>query len=556
MAIFHIIRVNLVYTDNPLYLCREKIFAMKRMKYIWLWLLLAVVPGACSKDGGSDLSGGEEERDTEVYHEMIVLGNKLDDPYTVDNMTKALASVYPTKAGRTDIRPSDIYVRFLPADEDQYKRLQELGVEMLDHPMDYEILREGDYYHDPSVDEDKITWQYAVVSPSFQFPEGIPYEVLDECYIPNEAVTRADDGIDWAAVERESFRLTGNENLYVPETKGEATRPEGRIMIVDDKYAEGKPFGVAGVMVSCNVFVKFASCYTDRDGYYEMPQYFSWRPRYRLVFKNKIGFGIGLNLILIPASFSTLGKGSPHGIDEIIHKDSDRKLFARCVTNNAAWDYFQRCSEEDLNLPKPPSDVRFWIFYKKDLSSAAMLKHGTVLGKGLFAKFLGEFRSIIQVFLPDITLGVSNADDYAAIYNLVVHELAHASHFTRVGVDYWDRYIEYIISSFVRSGGVVYGTGTESDSGYCEIGEMWAYYLEQKLYSDRYGGNPPSFGQEWWFFPQIFRYLDERGMTPSEIIKALDGEVASREALKAKLVSLYPGRKAIIDEVFARYTNE
>ena len=235
MVIFHIIRVNLVYTDNPLYLCREKIFAMKRMKYIWLWLLLAVVPGACSKDGGSDLSGGEEERDTEVYHEMIVLGNKLDDPYTVDNMTKALASVYPTKAGRTDIRPSDIYVRFLPADEDQYKRLQELGVEMLDHPMDYEILREGDYYHDPSVDEDKITWQYAVVSPSFQFPEGIPYEVLDECYIPNEAVTRADDGIDWAAVERESFRLTGNENLYVPETKGEATRPEGRIMIVDDK---------------------------------------------------------------------------------------------------------------------------------------------------------------------------------------------------------------------------------------------------------------------------------------------------------------------------------
>jgi hypothetical protein len=45
-------------------------------------------------------------------------------------------------------------------------------------------------------------------------------------------------------------------------------------------------------------------------------------------------------------------------------------------------------------------------------------------------------------------------------------------------------------------------------------------------------------------------------MTPSEIIKALDEDVASREALKAKLVSLYPGRKAIIDEVFARYTNE
>ena len=143
-----------------------------------------------------------------------------------------------------------------------------------------------------------------------------------------------------------------------------------------------------------------------------------------------------------------------------------------------------------------------------------------------------------------------------AAYNLVVHELAHASHFKQVGVDYWDRYLEYLLTSFVSSGGVVYGSGTETDSNYCEIAEMWAYYLEQKLYSERYGGNPPSFGQEWWFFPQIFRYLDERGMTPAEIIKALDESVVSRETLKAKLVSLYPGRKAIIDEVFARYTNE
>ena len=47
-------------------------------------------------------------------HGMIVLGEQLEDPYTVANMEEALASVYPTKAGRIALDPTDLYVRFLP----------------------------------------------------------------------------------------------------------------------------------------------------------------------------------------------------------------------------------------------------------------------------------------------------------------------------------------------------------------------------------------------------------------------------------------------------------
>ena len=36
--------------------------------------------------------------------------------------------------------------------------LQRQGFELLDHPMDYEIVREGDWYHDPGVPEGEITW--------------------------------------------------------------------------------------------------------------------------------------------------------------------------------------------------------------------------------------------------------------------------------------------------------------------------------------------------------------------------------------------------------------
>ena len=170
-----------------------------------------------------------------------------------------------------------------------------------------------------------------------ELPENITYEILDDCYIPDpSADTKSEDGIDWAEVEREAFRITGNSELIAEDscasrTKGESGSPAGRITIIDDKYNGGQPFGVAGVKVICNVFVKFGSAYTDRDGYYSISKKFTSKPRYRLRFKNKEGFSIGLNLVLISASTSALGKGSANGMDVTITQDSERKSMSdRC----------------------------------------------------------------------------------------------------------------------------------------------------------------------------------------------------------------------------------
>ena len=167
--------------------------------------------------------------DALIGHGCIVLGERLDDPYSVDNMTKALASLYPTKADRIVVPTTDWYVRFLPADEEQYTRLERMGLLLLDHPMDYEILQEGDWYHDPAVPEDRITWQYAVVKPDFDFPQDIPYELLDKCYIPAEESGTKADAIDWAAVERESFRLTGNPVLPADAGASRSVQTKARI---------------------------------------------------------------------------------------------------------------------------------------------------------------------------------------------------------------------------------------------------------------------------------------------------------------------------------------
>lgn len=491
--------------------------------------------------------------DTDIGHDQIVLGSRLEDPYALENVKSAYVSLYPTKS-RDDIRATHYYVRFLPSDDGQLEALRSLGLQLLDHPLDFEIVREGDWYKDPGLDEDSITWQYTVVPADFVFPEGIRYELLHECYMMDETQnTRAASDVDWEAVEAESFRLTGNESMLCTGVKAQTgDQPSGRITIRDPQASGGQPVGVSGVEVSCNLFVKSAKAYTDRDGYYQIPKKFSASPRYRLVFKNEKGFSIGFNSILYPASVSTLGSNPATGVNVEVTSSSDRKLFRRCVVNNAACEFYRRCDIGDLNLPEPPADLCFWIFDDLDLSNAVMLHHGTLLDKESSNKIFKIISWVVCFFTPDIALGTKGCADYASIYQRTVHEMAHACHFRKVGTGYWNEYIKYIVSCAL-AGQDTYGDGTLDGSGYCAVGEDWAYYMQNRMYMDRYDTGNPYFGSSFWFHPQMLSEVEARGLSAADIFAALTPDVKSKNGLREALGTLYPSKKTSIDQIFNRY---
>ena len=515
-------------------------------------VMLCALLTACDKEGmAGDDYAGLPAGNTEIPHGMMVLGEKLDNPYTTENMKSAFAALYPTKS-RDAVKTSHLYVRFLPENEAEFDILTEAGLDLVDYPVDYEILVDGDYYHDPSIEDGEFTWQYAVVPEDFAFPD-MRYEILDECCITEyDPSVRSEDGIDWEAVEEEAFRLSGNGDMLQPATRAGKVNPSGRITIVDEQANGGKPVGVSGVRVRCNVFVKISNAYTDRDGYYAIPKKFSANPKYRLVFKNEKGFAIGFNLILQPASASSLGRGSETGLSTTITKNSDRTLFFRSVVNNAAYDYITRCGEDDMDLTLPPGDLRIWLLNGLDASSAIMMHHKAIVSHSLVKNFLGFFASLIAYFAPDVTIGTADMDSYSDAYRATCHELAHCSHFSQVGLDYWNKYVEYILTSYL-TGGTTYGDGTGRYAGYCEVGEMWAYYLESVMYRERYGGAMPQFGTGYWFSPQIFRYLDDRGLERSDFLAAMQADVTSLDVLQSRLSSMHPDKARMIDQVFIRY---
>ena len=185
-----------------------------------------------------------------------------------------------------------------------------------------------------------------------------------------------------------------------------------------------------------------------------------------------------------------------------------------------------------------------------------MLHHGAFVdGNDLVQRYLGGYVSLLKMFLPDITIGAKAGDGtFADVYSAVMHEMAHASHYAQVGNGWWNPYITYVLRSYVTEGKQAYGSGSIENAGYCEIGEMWGYFMESVLFKDRYGGDLPAFGNTYWFYPQIFRYLYERGLSCGDIFKSLKSDVTTRDDLIDALVTLFPEQEKTITQVFSRYS--
>lgn len=119
-------------------------------------------------DGSITFRSGETQ---ELMDKLIVLGQKRNNPYSVANMTIAWNNLY--EPDYNELPPTHLYVRFLPQDMEELAILYELedslDLDFDDYPLEYEILEDGDYYHDPSIPENKPTWLYTGCISEFRY---------------------------------------------------------------------------------------------------------------------------------------------------------------------------------------------------------------------------------------------------------------------------------------------------------------------------------------------------------------------------------------------------
>ena len=87
-------------------------------------LLLVLIAVSCGKEDPYSMKGIDYDYGRGFSHEKIVLGKRLENPYRTENITRALQELYPTKASRVEVEPTDYYVRFLRSIMDLSKHMQ------------------------------------------------------------------------------------------------------------------------------------------------------------------------------------------------------------------------------------------------------------------------------------------------------------------------------------------------------------------------------------------------------------------------------------------------
>lgn len=264
------------------------------MKQIFTWMVAVAVCTSCTRENIGDVP-----RDKSPSETGNLLGKKLENPYSLGNMRRALANLGPATRsglGEADIQATHYYVKFMPETEEELDLLkQDTTVILYEYPLDYELGEgfEGNY-HDPAVPDSLPTYQYASISVGYWAEVSrtpVQYEILEELFIPDED---KDDGTTVAtrsgtaaplnealadALVEEALRITGNDQEEEVQTRGRSKwRPAGRILYYDEEI--NRYIGLEGIKVKARRWFTTHTGFVNANGYYSCNGRFKRRADY------------------------------------------------------------------------------------------------------------------------------------------------------------------------------------------------------------------------------------------------------------------------------------
>lgn len=230
----------------------------------------------------------------EGAEKLMEFAPPTENPYTISNMQRALDTLSMQIKSKSDLKFFDIrtthkYIKFKPQDSLQLWALNsDTTLILFDYPLDRKIAHAGTYYRDPSVPEGQPNFQWTAVPVDKKLPEGIPFEVLEELYIPEEDQklvpyynTLIDDYI--TELTDIALQITGNfDTTEMKEVAEEDIRykwrrrskwnPSGRIRLSDNVL--NITSGLEGVKVRARRWFTMRSMLTNRNGEFWTPHQF------------------------------------------------------------------------------------------------------------------------------------------------------------------------------------------------------------------------------------------------------------------------------------------
>lgn len=438
----------------------------------------------------------------------VILGKQLNNPYSIENMQAALDTLkaHPEQHSSCmkapsatlediTIEPTDLYVRFLPADSSQFVKLMtDTTLILFDYPLDYEKVQTGDYYKDPTV-QGKFTWLYTSVPTGYQPPLGIKYEIIKELFIPEHSpyfsvqdapsnakgirpiksyvAKQANYSDVLKTMEAVSFIITGNGNQLNKPTSGNTPvgmqkitkyvvkkflwstwteavyQPDGWIKLKTPTADEG----LKGVRVRMARWFTAYEFRTNEYGYYycynEFNQLSVCNDIEYFVYLDGQYYGNSWKLMDAIAGVAclwttcvSLGVQNPDGYSMTFTTDS--YYWGECVQNNAIYNYMKIAQSQGVSLPPANLDIATMniqgVPNGNFTSGTPLFKNNIyVTYATAIALYLGISDNLgvpiilINGVLPDMILRYENKNFYYQLITFIAwHELTHASQVQRL----------------------------------------------------------------------------------------------------------------------------
>jgi hypothetical protein len=501
----------------------------KKIPFIALCITSVIFGGfACKKDvaGNKQLSAlnnnvGIASRDFPEEGRKTVLGQQLPNPWTTENMHETAVSMGRENA--ENITTTHYYVRYNPKDYSEISTLEDKGLILTDHPMDYEIIAIGELgYRDPSISAELPTYQYAVIPVNTPIPNVVPYQILAELHLTedNELIQAAfiHKGLAKLSQHVENTNTanrTSNCGNFFAEL-GRRRNPAGQLQVWDNQFNRLEP--VKWVTVRATCWFHVVEVWTERDGTFRSPQSFDQCADIQIFFKNDRATFRG-------ALRAMNGMPVLRDNDYVVNHYSDEyccgsleniniqywpnngstiinEMWVAASLMTGVLDYYDYSSGF-----APPANLNIWLtnwgLSNNAGGAAPMLGkiylpwntlgilNNVTFGFIAPSQLIGTtaIMQVLQAKKPDIIIPWGFGARSDNMYEVFFHEVGHASHFKRAGESYWTNYVNYIIDN---NG---YGIRESNNSGRCAMAESWAETVGTLFADRKYGlshSNTPS----------------------------------------------------------------
>nr|WP_288932220.1 hypothetical protein [uncultured Allomuricauda sp.] len=376
-------------------------------------------------DKGATCVTNEEEPISAIdYEGSITLGNEIKIPQTIENMQRAWEKLrdrglYPEV--ENPVKVNRLYVRFLPKSQNQVLELSryDKALDLFGFPLHYEfesITDENDSYRDRTLPLETPNPLYTVVNHDYIFPSSIPYEIIEELYMPDEDRTIPPDLADNLELVAENI-AEGKSTDELSKTS-KKWRPEGRIRVVD--HAQGEPTDgmavpVKGVQVMARRGLKWSWGITDEYGVFRVKKDFKKEVNYSLRWSNHEWYIIKGSSVTRAWYFGPKKEGE---WDSLI--DGSIQSYYAQIHRGAYHSYYG----ENYGITRPmhnkPGNDRMWIRAHKKASILGYVAH-----------FYENVPHAISVFAKakggEWLYGENFDENHHILYSSLMHEFGHAS---------------------------------------------------------------------------------------------------------------------------------